>query len=67
METPKHYEGIIQPVEYIAANDLDFFEGNVIKYVTRHKKKNGAEDIRKAIHYCEMILELKYHQNNHGN
>ena len=35
-------------------------EGNVIKYITRHKAKNGAEDIRKAIHYCELILQLEY-------
>jgi len=46
----------IQPIEYIKANELDFFQGNVVKYVTRYKEKNGAEDIKKAIHYCEMIL-----------
>ena len=52
-----HYQIPIQPVEYIVKNSLGFREGNVIKYVTRHDKKNGAEDIRKAIHYLEMILE----------
>lgn len=60
IKTPTHYESAIQPVDYIAANDLDFFEGNVVKYVTRHRKKNGADDILKAIHYCEMILKYKY-------
>lgn len=35
-------------------------EGSVVKYVTRHDKKNGAEDIRKAIHFLELILELEY-------
>ena len=56
-----HYEKMkIQPVEYIHANGLDFFEGNVIKYVTRHRSKNGAEDIKKAIDYCKMILKLDY-------
>lgn len=50
----------IQPIEYIHANDLNFFEGNAIKYVTRHKSKNGAEDIKKAIHYCQMVLEFDY-------
>lgn len=56
-----HYKKLtIQPVEYIQANNLDFFQGNVVKYVTRHKDKKGAEDIRKAIHYLQMILELQY-------
>jgi hypothetical protein len=50
----------IQPIVYIHANDLGFCEGNVIKYVTRHKDKNGAADIRKAIHYLELLLELQY-------
>lgn len=62
METPKHYEGTITPVDYIAANRLDFFEGNVVKYITRHTRKNGAEDIRKAIHYCQMILKYDYNE-----
>ena len=56
-----HYEKMkIQPVEYIHANGLDFFEGNIVKYVTRHRSKNGAEDIKKAIDYCKMILKLDY-------
>ncbi len=52
-----HYLLPIQPIEFIVKNDLPFREGNVIKYVTRHQSKNGAEDIKKAIHYLEMILE----------
>ena len=52
-----HYQVPIQPIEYIVKNDIPYREGNVIKYVTRHKSKNGAEDIKKAIHYLEMILE----------
>jgi len=56
-----HYKDLaIQPVEYIYNNQLPYLEGNVVKYVTRHKSKNGAEDIRKAIHYCQLILELEY-------
>jgi len=47
----------IQPIEYIRKNNLGWFEGNVVKYVSRHDKKNGAEDIKKAIHYLEMILD----------
>lgn len=56
-----HYKNLaIQPVEYIQANGLDYLQGNVVKYITRHKTKNGAEDIKKAIHYCQLILELEY-------
>ena len=50
----------IEPVEYIHANGLDFFRGNIVKYVTRDKDKNGAEDIRKVIDYANMILEFDY-------
>jgi hypothetical protein len=54
----------IQPIVYIHANNLGFCEGNVIKYVTRHKDKNGAADIKKAIHYLELLLELEYKDEN---
>lgn len=58
-----HYKDFgIQPVEYIHANNLSFLEGNVVKYITRHKAKNGIEDIKKVIHYCELIMELEYNQ-----
>jgi len=59
-EGGSHYKLNIQPIEYIHANELGFIEGNIIKYATRHKKKNGAEDIKKIIHYCELLLELEY-------
>jgi hypothetical protein len=56
-----HYaEMAIQPIEFITANDLSFLEGNIIKYVCRHKKKNGADDIKKAMHYCELLLQMEY-------
>ena len=56
-----HYKSLgIQPVEYIHVNNLDYFQGNVVKYVTRHKSKNGADDLRKAIHYCQLALKLQY-------
>ena len=54
----------IQPIVYIHANNLGFCEGNVIKYVTRHKEKNGSADIKKAIHYLELLLELEYKNGN---
>lgn len=53
-----HYkEMAIQPGEYITKNKLNWYEGNVIKYVTRHQSKNGRQDIQKAIHYLELMLE----------
>ena len=56
-----HYKNFkIQPVEFITSNNLTFLEGNVIKYVCRHHSKGKAEDIKKAIHYLEMILERDY-------
>ena len=59
-----HYKDLeIQPIEFIAKNNLDFLQGNIIKYATRHKNKNGAEDIRKIKHYCDLILKLQYDEN----
>ena len=59
-EGGSHYDLPIQPLEYIHANQLGYIEGNIIKYATRHRNKNGAEDIKKIIHYCELLLELEY-------
>ena len=53
-----HYASMtIQPIQFIVSNDIPYREGNAIKYICRHKNKNGKEDIQKAIHYLEMILE----------
>lgn len=49
----------IQPIEYIHANNLGFCVGNVIKYVTRYKDKNGIADLEKAKHYIELLIELE--------
>jgi hypothetical protein len=49
----------IQPIIYIHANDLGFCEGNVVKYVTRWREKNGVADLRTAIHYLELLIELE--------
>jgi len=54
----------IQPAQFINANNLSFAEGNIIKYICRHRKKGRKEDILKAIHYCEMILERDYGSQN---
>lgn len=50
----------MEPAEYCAINNIPFMEGNVIKYVCRHSKKNGVEDLRKAMHYLEMLIQIKY-------
>ena len=56
-----HYKDFqIQPSQFINQNDLGFAEGNVIKYICRHTKKDKKKDILKAIHYCEMIIERDY-------
>tara|TARA_R110000744_G_scaffold365522_1_gene474349 strand:- start:1981 stop:2214 length:234 start_codon:yes stop_codon:yes gene_type:complete len=47
----------IQPYTFIQTNGLSFFQGNVIKYVVRYKDKNGIEDLKKIIHYCELEIE----------
>ena len=55
-----HYKSLaIQPVQYIHANQIGYFEGNVIKYVTRWRDKGGVSDLRKAQHYIEMLIELE--------
>ena len=56
----KHYKNFnIQPIEFITANNLNFIQGCVIKYICRYNKKNGNEDLDKVIHYCELLKELK--------
>ena len=49
----------IQPWSYIAANGLGYFEGNIVKYVSRWKGKGGVDDLRKAKHYIEKLIELE--------
>ena len=57
----KHYRTMkIQPAHFINENKLLFAEGNAIKYICRHSVKGKEEDIKKAIHYLEMILERDY-------
>lgn len=55
-----HYKASpIQPWDYIAANGLGYFEGNVIKYVSRHHVKGGVMDLLKAQHYLEKLIEMQ--------
>ena len=54
-----HYKGLpIQPVQYIHANKIGYFEGNVIKYVSRWREKNGIADLEKAKHYIDLLIEF---------
>ena len=56
-----HYKSkAIQPIEYILANNLNYIEGCIVKYISRHRDKGKEQDIRKIIHYCELMLELEY-------
>lgn len=55
-----HYKDLpIQPVEFIHANGIGFFEGNVIKYVSRWRAKGGIKDLEKAKHYIDLLIELE--------
>lgn len=55
-----HYKDLpIQPVEYIHANAMGYLEGNVVKYVSRWRNKNGIADLEKAKHYIELLIELE--------
>jgi len=58
-----HYpKGSIQPIEYIHANNLDFIQGCVVKYITRFREKNGLEDLKKIKHYIDLLIELEYNK-----
>lgn len=59
-EGGNHYKSLaIQPVEYIHANGLGYCEGAVVKYVSRWRAKNGLEDLRKARHFIDLLIELE--------
>lgn len=54
----QHYKDMaIQPITYIMANGITFIEGNVIKYVSRWKKKGGVQDLKKARHMLDVLIE----------
>ena len=55
-----HYKDlVIQPVEYIHKNRIGFCEGSVIKYVTRWRDKGGIQDLKKAKHFIDLLIELE--------
>jgi len=60
-EGGSHYKIMaIQPAEFSQKNQLNWCEANVVKYVCRHRSKNGKQDILKAIHYLQLLLEWDY-------
>lgn len=56
----QHYKDMaIQPAEFITKNGIGYIEGSVIKYVCRWRKKNGIEDLKKARHFLDLLIELE--------
>ena len=56
---PKYYnQGNIEVWDYVYDHNLDFFEGNIVKYITRWKDKNGKKDLLKAKQYLDKLIEL---------
>jgi hypothetical protein len=55
-----HYKDLaIQPAEFIHKNGIGYMEGAVIKYLTRWRNKNGVEDLKKARHYLDLLIEME--------
>lgn len=55
-----HYKKYaIQPIEYSMANGLNPCQANVVKYITRYKDKGGVEDLKKVIHYVQLLIEIE--------
>jgi hypothetical protein len=54
---PDYYRGGIETADYIDSHSMDYFQGNVIKYVTRYKRKNGLEDLKKAEWYLQRLIK----------
>ena len=56
-----HYKNLaIQPIEFTHKNGLNFCQGNIVKYATRYKDKNGVEDLKKVVHYAQLLAKLEY-------
>ena len=59
-EGGSHYKDfVIQPVEFCYVNNIPYIEATAIKYLCRWRNKNGIEDLRKAKHFIEMLIELE--------
>lgn len=59
-EGGSHYKDMkIQPIEYCHANNLGMCEGSVVKYISRWRDKNGIEDLKKAKHFIDLLIQLE--------
>ncbi|MDA9796220.1 DUF3310 domain-containing protein [Candidatus Pelagibacter ubique] len=64
IKQPVHYiMNKIEPIDFIIANKLNFCEGNVIKYISRWRLKNGVEDLKKAKQYIDFLIEKEVEKN----
>lgn len=61
---PNHYNKGIEVIDYINSWSMDFLEGNIIKYVSRYKYKNGMEDLKKAKQYLDWLIEREDNKND---
>lgn len=62
-----HYKSMkIQPIQYILDNCLGYCEANIVKYISRWRQKNGIEDLRKARHYIDILIERELEQGHSG-
>lgn len=64
IKQPIHYiMNKIEPIDFIIANKLNFCEGNVVKYISRWRLKNGVEDLKKARQYIDFLIEKEVEKN----
>jgi len=62
---PSHYkQGNIEVIDFILDQKFSYMEGNVVKYLSRYKFKNGLEDLKKARWYINKIIEEKENEDN---
>lgn len=59
-----HYKSTMECWDYIMSNNLGYLEGTAIKYLTRWQKKNGVEDLKKAVHFIEKLIEVEEAKKN---
>ncbi len=60
---PPHYVGAIEPCDLIDAQGLGFYEGSIVQYLVRHRKKNGVEDLKKARWYLDRLIGIEEGKN----
>lgn len=64
-EGGSHYaKYTVHPAQFMHQNNIPFIEGNIIKYILRHRDKNGLQDLLKAKHYIDLLIEFEYENRN---